>query len=707
MQARLLIRSLTAVVAVFCLVGTADVIAADNGGMTLKQISELQYFTEIAISPNGNRVAAVRTVPRRLFEEDDGRAWTELIVIETTTGVERSFVTGQVNIQQVAWLPDGSAISFLAKRNGDSHVNLYRIPADGGEARRILDLSSAITGYEWSPDGDHVAAIARRPPSDGDTKLEDRGFNQEVYEEDWQPLDVWIAQVEDDGPSPRSLGLDGSAHQVRWAPDGARLAVAMAPRALTDDRYMFQKVHVVESASGEVTAVVDHAGKLGTVAWSPDGERLAINSGVDIHDPAVSSLFVVPAAGGVPTNLTPEFAGAVGTVRWLDGDNVVFLGDVGVATDLFTVPADGASAPTATGLLAGDVVYTKLDLADDRRTAALIGDSPGFPGEVFTGRVDLPGRIDRPPGRIDRRSPRRITESNPWLDGVRLARQEALRHQARDGLELEGVLIYPLDYLKGIRHPLVMIVHGGPESHDRNGWMTRYSNPAQVLAARGFAVFFPNYRGSTGRGVEFSMAGQADPAGAEFDDLVDAVDHLVDIGLVDRDRVGITGGSYGGYATAWCSTRYTGRFAAGVMFAGISNTVSKYGTTDIPQEELLVHARKRVYDDFAFALERSPITHTKGAKTPLLILHGTADPRVSTTQSKELYRALKTTTNTPVRLILYPGEEHGNRRAAAQYDLSVRLLRWMEHYLKGAGGTPPEYRVNYRSSELGWDAGDN
>jgi dipeptidyl aminopeptidase/acylaminoacyl peptidase len=662
--------------------------------MTLKQISELQYFPEISISPDGTRVAAVRTVPRRLFDEDDGKAWAELVVVETTTGVVRPFVTGQVNVKQVAWLPDGSAISFLAKRDGDAHVALYLIPADGGEAVKILGLSSDITGYDWDPAGEHVAAIAQSPQSDDDTKLEDQGFNQTVFEEDSRPLDVWIARVGDDGPSPRSLGLDGSAHQVEWAPDGTRLAVAVAPSALVDDRYMFQKVHVVKADSGEITAVVDYAGKLGAVQWSPDGRHLAINSGVDIHDPAISSLFVVPADGGIPTNLTAGFAGAVGSVRWLDGDQLVFLGDVGVGTDLFTVPADGATAPTATGLLAGDVVYTKLDIAEDLRTAALIGDSSDFPSEVFTGR-------------IDRGSPRRITVSNPWLDGVRLARQETVRNQARDGLELEGIVIYPLDYQEGVRYPLVMIVHGGPESHHRNGWMTRYSNPAQVLAARGFVVFFSNYRGSTGRGVEFSKLSQADPAGAEFDDLVDAVDHLVDIGLVDRDRVGITGGSYGGYATAWCSTRYTERFAAGVMFVGISNKISKYGTTDIPQEELLVHARKRVYDDFGFALERSPITHTKGAKTPLLILHGTDDPRVSVTQSEELYRALKTTTSTPVRLVLYPGEEHGNRRAAAQYDFSVRLLRWMEHYLKGGGGAPPEHRIDYVSPENGWDVGEN
>ena len=165
-----------------------------------------------------------------------------------------------------------------------------------------------------------------------------------------------------------------------------------------------------------------------------------------------------------------------------------------------------------------------------------------------------------------------------------LAPQEVVDYKARDGLELQGILVRPLGEARG-RVPLVLDVHGGPESHVRNGWVTGYSLPGQVLAAKGIAVFLPNYRGSTGRGVEFSKLGQGDPAGKEFDDLVDAVDHFVAPGLADGSKVGVTGGSYGGYATAWCSTRYSDRFAAGVMFVGISDKISKTGTTDIPDEE--------------------------------------------------------------------------------------------------------------------------
>jgi dipeptidyl aminopeptidase/acylaminoacyl peptidase len=169
---------------------------------------------------------------------------------------------------------------------------------------------------------------------------------------------------------------------------------------------------------------------------------------------------------------------------------------------------------------------------------------------------------------------------------------------------------------------------------------------------------------------------------------------------VERERVGVTGGSYGGYATAWCSTRFSERFAAGVMMVGISDKISKVGTTDIPEEEFLVHARKRPWDDWQGLLERSPIFHAGASSTPLLILHGKDDPRVNPGQSRELYRHLKLRGGAPVRLVLYPGEGHGNRKAAARLDYALRSLEWFEHYLKSPEPdarrrVPPPFELDY------------
>ena len=194
------------------------------------------------------------------------------------------------------------------------------------------------------------------------------------------------------------------------------------------------------------------------------------------------------------------------------------------------------------------------------------------------------------------------------------------------------------------------------------------------------------------------MLDHGDMGGREFDDIVDGVDHLIAAGLVDSARVGVTGGSYGGYATAWLSTYYSDRFAAGVMSVGISNQISKVGTSDIPDEMYLVHNRLRPWDDWELFLERSPVYWADRSTTPLLILHGTEDQRVHPGQSMEMYRHLKLRGKAPVRLIFYPGEGHGNRNAGARLDYTLRSMRWLQHYLIGPGGDMPDRDLDYEEA---------
>jgi dipeptidyl aminopeptidase/acylaminoacyl peptidase len=467
---------------------------------------------------------------------------------------------------------------------------------------------------------------------------------------------------------------------VAWNHDGTRLLVVHAATPLVDDDLMKRRVLVVDPASSRTVATIDNPGKLGQVAWSPDGSTIALVSGADENDPAEGRLMVVPSSGGTPRDIIPGYEAHVKAIAWRDAETIVFAGDEGVGSTLNEVRRDGSARRTL--VAQGGPILGAIDLANDG-AVAMVADAPEHPSEVFLFAAGAS-------------APKRLTTSNPWLKAMRLAKQEVVTFKARDGLDLQGILVRPLDERPGQRYPLILTVHGGPESRDAHGWRTGYSNPGQVAAAQGFAVFYPNYRGSTGRGVAFSKLSQGDPAGREFDDLVDAVDHLVQIGLVDRAKVGITGGSYGGYASAWGATYYSERFAASVMFVGISDKVSKVGTTDIANEEFLVHARKRPWDNWQFFMERSPIYHAGKSRTPTLILHGTADPRVHPTQSLELYRYLKLHGRTPVRLVWYPGEGHGNRRAASRLDYNLRLMQWMNHYLKGPGGAPPPSDIDYR-----------
>ncbi len=654
--------------------------------LTTQDLFRMKLVSAATIAPDGSAIAYTVAVPRDPLAGKDGPGWSELWVAGAD-GKVRPFITGEVNVSGVDFAPDGKRLLFLAKRSGDKAKSLYALPLDGGEARKLFEHESDVTSFAFHPTLERIA-FTTTPVDKGRKEAIDKGFSQEVFEEEWVNAQLFVADLELRGAKPQLIPTQGHPTDLRWSPDGRRLLMALAPDPLVDSSYMRRQLHIVEVPSGEVVAKPDHDGKLGMSTFSPSGRLVAFISAKDNHDPQQGRLMVANAAGGFTKELLPDFLGHFVSCAFIDDDTLLYLADRGCETLIGSIEADGSSNVE---LLAepGFVVST-LALAKDGKHAALVAHTAQFGNELFS--WDVGG------------AKRRLTTLNPWLADRDLGRQEVVRYKARDGLEIEALLVWPQGRKQddaGAKVPLVVIVHGGPEAHYRNGWITRYSEPAQVLAGKGYAVLLPNYRASTGRGVEFSMLDHKDPAGKEFDDLVDGVDFLIAKGIVDGAKVGVTGGSYGGYASAWCATRYTARFAAAVMGFGVSNLLSMMGTSDIPDEHYLVHHRMHVWDDWQLFLERSPIFHAAQSKTPLLILAGKADPRVPPSQSMELYRYLKVAGHPAVRLVQYPGEGHGNARAASRLDYHARLLQWFDHYLMGAGGPPPADEVDYKGFVTG------
>jgi dipeptidyl aminopeptidase/acylaminoacyl peptidase len=647
--------------------------------LSLEETVSLKQVTKAVISPNADAIAYLLSVPRTLYKDENGAAWRQLHVVDLD-GKSRPYFSGQVDVSDVHWSADGRELFFLGKRDVSAdYPNIYRIPLDGGEAEVIFEGKAGIKSISPSPRGDSIAFLASEPKPKEEKTLAEKGFKALVYEESARPTRVWLLDIESGEAVAQDLA--GSASAFDWSPDGKFYAVALAPTALIDDEYMSRDIFVIETAGASIRNQMGVIGKLGAFKWSPDGRQIAWIGAEDIHDPQSGRLYAASSQGGERRDLLPGYAGHVTSFFWHDGGHVEWNGARGLWTEQGRVSLRDIQ-PAGDAPASGPIIR-HIDGHAGQQLAAAVADSPSHPQEVYLLRQGA--------------EPARLTHSNPVLEQRKLARQDVIRYRARDGLELEAIVIHPADSPPRGGSPLVMMIHGGPESHYSNGWMSNYGRPAQSLAAQGFLVVYPNYRGSTGRGVEFSKMSQHDYAAAEFDDIVDAKQHLVEQGLADSERTGITGGSYGGYASMWAASALSEHFAAAVAFVGISDQISKFGTTDIPKEMYNVHARAWPWDDWMWMLQRSPVFHADKVRTPLLIMHGDKDPRVHPSQSLEMYRYVKVRTDTPVRLVYYPGAGHGNRNTAARYDYALRLERWMNHYLQGPGGQAPPYEIDHAS----------
>jgi len=647
-----------------CSVATAE---QTSKVITAENLATLQAVSQAQVSPSGEFVAYTRSVPREIYVEKDGKNWGELYLVNDK-GVERPFITGKVNVHNIQWSADGSLIFFLAKMNGDKYTTLYQIPANGGQAQKAVVLKdTSISKYALSSDNKSIAILAKKAKAKSDTKLKELGFKAEIFEEQLTNQFLYVTDFaqSDKAITPEAWNIKGYVSDVHFSPTGKDLLVKTQPTALIDDKYMKSQWHIVDIAKKAVKTSFATEGKLGAAEFSYDGSYVALHGAQDKHDPANGRLFLAEVKSGKVTNWLPNFKGHVSDFEWSNKRNELYF-TANINTDTIVAKIKPGSNDYKTVVKAGKFIAGNISISDSDKSVVVKANSSQHPNEVFM----LRGKKQT-----------RLTNSNTWLNDVALAKQESITIKARDGVEVGGVLVYPLNHKKGQRYPLIMSVHGGPESHDKDGWVTNYSRPGQLAAAQGYAVFYPNYRGSTGKGVDYSKLGQNDYAGKEFDDLVDLKNHLVNLGLVNEKKVGITGGSYGGYASAWGATKLTKHFAASVMFVGISNQLSKFGTTDISNEMHLVHARSYPWDKWQWYLERSPIYWVEQSETPLLIMHGKADPRVHPAQSMEMYRYMKVRGKT-VRLVYYPGEGHGNKRAAAKYDYTLRLMRWMDNYLK-------------------------
>ena len=654
-------------------------ISGQNSSQVLSESDLLNIRTceDAVISPDGEWIAYTVSVPRQPNDEP-GSSYRELHVVSPGTGNSRSFISGAVNISDPQWNPDSKSIAFRSKRGIEKHIQIWEIQINGGEAVKLTSSQSNIESFQWHPDGTKLIYISETPISEREKELNEKGYDFIFYEEDLRHKNLYLFDPEKN--KTEQLSRDITVWNFETNRKGTQVALSASPNNLIDERYMERKIHLLSLKTRELTRISDNPGKLGNYQFNEAGTKLVYTAALERKDHQISQVFVIDLADKQTINLTPDnFKGHVTWAGWQNDQTVLYRAGEGVWSTYNTVPAIGGKRTVILNSKETSVIYESMTRSDDGNGYAMLGSTPALPNEVYYWD--------------GKESPEQLTDVNPWLKERTLGDQKLISFKARDGQDIEGLLIYPVSYVFGETYPLVVYVHGGPEYHHYFKWCSRYSEPGQVLAGKGYFAFYPNYRSSTGYGLPFALAGFEDPAGVEFDDLADGIDYLIEKELVDREKVGLAGGSYGGYAAAWFATYYTEKVKAVSMFVGISDLISKRGTTDIAYEELYVHSGKKLENMWDLSLKRSPIYYAHQSKTAVLIIGGTSDTRVHPSQSLEMYRRLKMNDHPAVRMVQYPGERHGNSKQTSRADVLYRQVAWFDWYLRDGnpidGPKPP------------------
>ena len=621
---------------------------ATNKPLTPEALLGLRHISALEYSPDGSRIAFVVSEPPK----GDQRA-SHIWLFTPSSSSFRQLTYSEKSESSPKWSPNGQWLAFLSNR--DSQQQIYLLSMAGGESTPLTKGKRSISRFEWSPDGKQIAFIAPDAKSDAEEKKEKEKDDAVVVDKDEKQPRVWIVDIA--GKSERALTpLNFGVSEIAWYPDNRSLAVVATDHP-ESDRNTDRLFQLAASSTDPKTAMKEllaPAGPFGDIQVSPTGGTISfIGSRQD--GPGPHDLWLLPAGMPAAKNLTAiSLDRAVFAHRWLKNGSLVLLAADGFTRKLVRYSAEG--------------VREDIQLPDTMPSAFALNNRGDlvFVGENFTEPQELWLAASG-------QQPKPIPFFNKPFQGFSTFKPELYKYKSFDGLEIEAALLKPALAAGNAKLPLIALIHGGPTG----AWESSIDSWGQLLAAHGYAVFYPNIRGSVGYGEKFIESNRADWGGADFKDVMDGVDDLIKKGAADPYRLGIAGWSYGGYMSEWAITQTT-RFKAAVSGAGMANLISEYGTEQHPS-----------YDEWFWSvpyekpegfLNHSPFLFLKNAKTPTLILQGDADTVDPLGQSQELYRGLKRY-GVQSELVTYPREPHGIHEEKHLVDRLNRIVAWFDKYL--------------------------
>jgi len=647
-------------------------------GITPEDYFAFQFIGDPQLSPDGRAVAYELTVVDQKKNRRESSIW--LVAADGSSTARRLSAEG-FSSHAPRWSPDGKTLAILSRRNSDSSASetpkaqIYLLPMNGGgEAIALTNLKNGVESYQWSPDGSRIVVVSASGLLDGiapaDRKSDVRHYKHIQYKYndtgwyDDKRRHLWVVNVASGEAKQITDGQDWNDADPQWSPDGKCIAFVSDRTGKFFDDSHNTEVWVIPAAGGTLTKISDHEFEDESPRWSPDGKQILFTGKTAYHQ--FFKLYVADSSGRSPSQLVLKDLDIIPTeLHWPAAGSFLFVAGVKGESHVFR---GDPSAQTFSAVTSGPRGVHGLDVNESTGKMVYLGNDFQHLDDLYVANLDGTGE-------------RQLTHLNSalWAQ-LELPPVERLSYKSTDGWPVEGFFVKPLGWQPGKKYPMVLVIHGGPRGMFGVDWYHEF----QVYAAKGWAVFFCNPRGSTGYGEKFERGEINNWGVMDYQDVMAGVDTaLKQYPWVDANNLGVTGGSYGGYMTNWIVS-HTNRFKAAVTLRAVSNFISDDGTRDgaYGHEE---YFKGMLFDAFDQYWEASPLKHARNVHTPTLILHSDMDFRVPIEQGEQWFRALQRY-GVPSELVLFPRENHNLTRTGEPKHLVESLnwqLYWFDRYLNG------------------------
>lgn len=656
-------RSMIQYIAVFLLCGVHLIGNAQEKTFNLTDINRLVGISSLEISPDG-KSALFMTSKRDL---ENNRFRRKLMVLDIASKAVREVGTEIQGISAPTWTNDGKGIRMITRREEGRQI--YVLDLDTGRLEQITFSKRNVIRYAWSPDGTQLAYFVRdeRKATVGKNPYNDSfevGSNDYLIDKTPLSTSVWLLSVGEKmakriTPEDFTVATGLSTSALSWSPNGKLLAFTKYPSSFSGDSDLGRNF-VYSIDEGKLKAATKNTQRESGPLFAPDSKSLVYRYPRDGFPSNMADLHQVDLKTGKITNISKRLDRSVSNIQWLSNGKVLLRG-----IDHF-------------GNAAWEInqgKYLKIGIGDLASISAWSVTKDG--AMVFTAtKKDYPVEIYYKSSLSA--TPVQLTNYNEFVKNIDLGKQESFTWESNDGLRPNGVLTYPPNFDPKKKYPLVLQIHGGPSASSVLG----FSPVPQAMAAKGWIVFQPNYRGSTNLGNAFQAAISKDPSEGPGHDVITGVEALKTKPYIASDKVAVSGWSYGGWMTSWLIGRYPKVWTAAVAGAAPVDLTDMYSLNDL--NRMRRHSMVEspyVGNNLEWAYKNSPISNFSKIQTPTLIMSKTGDYRVTITGSYKLYGALRDN-DVPVQFIAYPGPGHFPRDPVRSMNVYQRWIDWLDHYLK-------------------------